>query len=124
MAYFHINDPNQTPTHQFCTFNEPYLFGLEAGQVLVHLEPTFMQKDNGLLVGVDQRFTNFYVINQEHLIIDRLNITWNECLSSKIDSIQKIVNKEDVQIPVFWFSLISVFLIMLMIKRVIRCKRY
>lgn len=124
MAYFHINDPNQTPTYQFCAFNEPYLFGLEVGQVLVHLDPAFMQKDNGLMVGVDQRFTNFYVINQEHQIVNKLNINWNDCLVSKVDSVQITIKEEDVQVPVFWFSLILVFLIMMMIKRVVRCKRY
>ncbi|HCT63155.1 MAG TPA: hypothetical protein DIC19_03545 [Erysipelotrichaceae bacterium] len=124
MAYFHVNDPNQTPINQICVFNEPYISGLEVGQVLVHLDPAFMQKDNGLMVGVDHRFTSFYVINQDHLIIDKLNITWNNCLITKSDSVQTKIIEEEVRIPVFWFSFISVFMIMMMIKRVIRCKRY
>ncbi len=124
MAYFHVNDPNQTPTYQFCTFSEPYIYGLEPGQILVHLEPAFMQKDNGLLVGIDHRFTNFYVTNQDLIIVKKLNIEWRDCINSSSTSIQAVINKDVVKVPEFWFYFIFVFLIMIIIKRVIRCKRY
>ena len=124
MAYFHINDPNQTPTYQFCMINEPYISGLEEGQVLIHLEPVYMQKDNGLMVGIDHRFTSFYVINQDHIIVKRLNINWRECINSSSASIQKGIEADDVHVSLYWFCIIFVFLIIIMIRKVLRCKHY
>lgn len=124
MAYFHINDPNQTPTHQICTINEPFISGLKEGQVLVHLDPAYMQKDNGLLVGIDDRFSSFYVINQDHVVVKRLNIDWRDCISPSSASIQTVIKSNDVNVPVFWLYSIFVFFIIIMIKKVIRCKHY
>lgn len=122
MAYFHVNDQNQTPTYKFCMLNEPHITGLERGEVLVHLDPAFMQIDNGLLVGVDQRFKNFYIINENHVIVSKLSIEWVECITNASSGLTESKPSQDIKIPFIWISLISLFIFILIIKRMKQCK--
>ena len=124
MAYFHVNDPYRTPITHLCTLNDVYLSGLQKNQVLLHLEPAFMQKDNGLMVGVDQRFTNFYIVDQDHLIVDRLNIEWKDCIKSSTEATFTADSKNDIRLPIYFLSIVFLLIIMIMMKRVARCKRY
>lgn len=124
MAYFHVNEPNQTPTYQFCMLNEPYITGLESGQVLVHLDPAFMQRDNGLLVGVDQRFKDFYIVNEKNIVVSKLSIEWNECINSASNPLIETSQLHDNRTPIFWIGLISLFIISTMIKRMKPCKHF
>lgn len=124
MAHFHINDLNQTPIYQICTSNDAYIFGLKEGQVLVHLDPAFMQRDNGLLVGIDPRFKNFYIVDQDHRVVQKLNIEWNECNFQDSPIPTESVSNSETKVPIFWLSFILVFSILFMLKRGMRCKRY
>jgi hypothetical protein len=124
MAHFHINDSNQTPTYQICTSNDAHIIGLKDGQVLVHLDPAYMQKDNGLLVGIDPRFKNFYIVDQNHLVVQKLDIEWTECSFGGSEVLIEPVTNNETKFTLIWLSLTLLFLIFFLIKRGIRCKRY
>ena len=124
MAYFHINDLNQTPTTSVCTNNELHVFGLRSDQVILHIDPSFMQRDNGLMVGIDSRFKHFYIVNQNHVIEDELEIEWRDCMQSDYQVQINEIDKEEPAKPLFVISFIVLLLFLYVIKRGIRCKRF
>jgi len=63
-----------------CIYNDIYILNLKEEELLVSYDPSFMQNSNGLLVGIDSRFKDFYVINRDQIIIKRLSLQWiNDC---------------------------------------------
>lgn len=63
-----------------CIYNDIYIFNLKEGELLISYDPSFMQNSNGLLVGIDSRFKEFYVINRDRIIVKTLNLEWiNNC---------------------------------------------
>ncbi len=124
MTFFHINDSIQTPTYQVCTSNEVYIFGMEQGQILIHIDPAYMQKDNGLLVGINERFSHFYIINQERIIVNELTLDWRDCGTSRSIEQMQPKGKDIIDYPVPWFGFGFFILILFALIRRIRCKRY
>ncbi len=47
-----------------CGFDRVYLNGLAPGSLLISNAPYMIVNSNGLLAGVDERFTRFEVVNQ------------------------------------------------------------
>ena len=59
-----------------CNTDELSISGLKEGELLVSYNPSYIQNSNGLLVGIDSRFTDFYVLNEEKLIIQNRKLNW------------------------------------------------
>jgi len=73
-----------------CVYEDIYILGLEEGEVLVSYSPSFMQNSNGLIIGIDSRFTHFYIVQSNESIIKSLRLNWiNDCT----EDIQLQVNK-------------------------------
>lgn len=74
------NEIIETAYEYPCIFNDIYIFNLKKGELLISYDPSFMQNTNGLLVGIDSRFKEFYVINKDKVIVKTLNLNWvNNC---------------------------------------------
>lgn len=59
-----------------CIYEDIYIIGLEEGEVLVSYNPGFMQNSNGLVIGIDSRFTHFYIVQSNESIIKSLHLNW------------------------------------------------
>ena len=123
MAYFHINDPYQNEVSILCPDNELYITGLYQNQSLFHKDPSFIQRDNGLVIGVDQRFTHFYVVDKNMQIIKKLHIDWSECKEELYQS-NNMQNSETYVVPLGFvgIGLIFVLIPLIWLKRKRRCK--
>jgi hypothetical protein len=79
--YFSLVD--QQPTTLFlsgsCGFDRVYINQLQSGDRLVSYSPYYVHTGNGLLAGIDERFTRFDVV-RSGLPIHTLTISWKtEC---------------------------------------------
>lgn len=63
-----------------CIYEDIYISGLNDNNLLISYNPSFMQNTNGLIIGIDSRFTDFYVIDQNQKVIEKLELKWiNNC---------------------------------------------
>lgn len=102
-----------------CIYNDIYILNLKEGELLVSYDPSFMQNSNGLLVGIDSRFKEFYVINRDQIIIERLSLQWiNDC-----DSFNTITEYKDSNNHIYLYLGALILFSVLFIKY-IKGKRY
>lgn len=59
-----------------CVYEDIYILGLEEGEILISYNPSFMQNTNGILIGVDSRFSHFYIVNRNESIVKSLRLNW------------------------------------------------
>jgi len=95
-----------------CIYNDIYIFNLKEGELLISYDPSFMQNSNGLLVGIDSRFKEFYVIDRNQVIIKELNLQWiDNCnLINDIDELNESDNY------IFIYLGVSILISVLFIK--------
>jgi len=116
MANFHnIDDDLIDKAFEYpCVYEDIYILGLKEGEVLISYNPSFMQNTNGMLIGIDSRFTHFYVVNSIGNIIKNLQLNWEtECL---IDDKLPINSVNYVPIIISGIGLVCI-IICLLIKR-------
>lgn len=123
MAYFHINDRDQSEVEIICPYNDLFITGLKSDQSIVHQNPSFMQRDNGLVIGVDQRFTVFYVVDKNMQILKKLHIEWSDC-KEEFNESNTLQSSEPNGIPLGFISisLILVLIPLIWLKRRKLCK--
>ena len=78
---------DHVPTTQFfsgsCGSDRVYLNGLDNDTLLVSQDPVYIQNTNGMLVGIDERFTRFDVIRDGE-VLTTLTLNWKtDCASEK-----------------------------------------
>lgn len=80
---------DQSPTNLFlsgsCGSDRIYLNGLESNSILVSHSPVYIQNTNGILVGIDERFTRFEVI-REGEVLTTLTLNWKSDCLNKVTS--------------------------------------
>lgn len=66
-------------TYGNCGFSRVYLSGLKEGESVVSEDPFLIQNVNGIIAGIDQRFSTLkHVKNQE--VIETVHLNWtNSC---------------------------------------------
>jgi uncharacterized Fe-S cluster-containing radical SAM superfamily protein len=102
-----------------CIYNDIYILNLKEGELLISYDPSFMQNSNGLLVGIDSRFKEFYVINRNQVIVKRLSLQWiNNC-----DFVNSITEYKEPDNYTFLYLGAFILISVLFIKY-IRGKRY
>jgi hypothetical protein len=76
-------DHVETTSFQYgsCGNSQVYLNGLKEGEVLVSEYPFYIQNSNGVLAGVDQRFTTFKLVKNTE-VISTVQLSWsNNCVN-------------------------------------------
>lgn len=75
-----------------CLYEDIYILGLNEGEVLISYNPQFMQNTNGMVIGVDSRFTQFYIVKSDNSISKSLKLNWNNDCSNISNSSVKSNN--------------------------------
>lgn len=113
------NEIIETAYEYPCIFSDIYIFNLKKGELLISYDPSFMQNTNGLLVGIDSRFKEFYVINKDKVIVKTLNLNWvNNC-----DLNYEKVKINEIEIDIFLY-LGAFILFSVLIIKYIRGKKH
>jgi hypothetical protein len=100
-----------------CGFDRVYLNGLAPGTLLISHSPYMIVNTNGLLVGVDERFTRFEVVDQGH-ILNVLTLHWKTECSIPAEPLTPMTNGiSELPVPIL---LMIVSLVYLAILRRIR----
>lgn len=100
-----------------CGFDRVYINGLSPGDLLISHSPYVIYKDNGLLAGLDERFTRFEVVHQGK-ILSTLTLTWQTDCSNEPQPLTPMTSGiSELPIPVI---LMIVSLVYLAILRKIR----
>lgn len=93
-----------------CEYDELEIKGLKEGEILISYSPNYIQNSNGIVVGIDSRFTNFYVLNTKKEVINTLELTWiNDCDSTIVNEKEEIRN--DFNLLVLIISIITILII-------------
>lgn len=98
-----------------CLSEDIYILGLKEGEVLVSYNPQFMQNTNGLIIGIDSRFTHFYIVKNNKSMVKSLRLNWiNDC-----STILNIPIKTPNYYPIIGISIIGtlVLIIYFQLKR-------
>ena len=100
-----------------CENDELILKGLKEGELFISYNPNYIQNSNGVLVGIDSRFTKFYILNSKKEVIDTLELTWrNDC--------EEIIVNEQVEIKHDYNLLMLIItIITIMIIKILRRKK-
>lgn len=119
MANF--TDQNQIITntaYEFpCEYNDIYIDGLKEGEILVSYNPYLLQNSNGLVIGIDSRFSRFYVMDKNRIIIKELDLTWINSCDTKINTHIHQYTKNSS------FLILLIMLIFIFIINIIRRKK-
>lgn len=104
-----------------CVYEDIYISGLNENNLLISYSPSFMQNSDGMVIGIDSRFTNFYVIDQEQNVLEKLELKWiNNCeLNSTIET-QKNNNH---YFYLLYGSILTILIIIFVIKKIKRGNR-
>ncbi len=100
-----------------CENDELVLKGLKEGELFISYNPNYIQNSNGVLVGIDSRFTKFYILNSKKEVIDTLELTWrNDC--------EEIIVNEQVDIKHDYnLFMLIITIITIMIIKILRRKK-
>jgi hypothetical protein len=74
-------DHVETTSFQYgsCGNSQVYLNGLKEGESLVSEYPFYIQNSNGILAGIDQRFTSFKLMKNSE-VLSTVQLSWsNNC---------------------------------------------
>jgi len=81
MSTITITNQDFVETHEFtygnCGFSRVYLSGLQEGEVIYSKEPFLIQNTNGVIAGLDERFTLLnHVKNGD--VLDSVELNWKD----------------------------------------------
>lgn len=115
--YNQLNEITNIAYEYPCENDELILKGLKEGELFISYNPNYIQNSNGVLVGIDSRFTKFYILNSKKEVIDTLELTWrNDC--------EEIIVNEQVDIKHDYNLLILIItIITIMIIKILRRKK-
>ncbi len=109
-----------------CKKDEVIIEGLQSGFFILSEDPYYYQDENGLMIGVDNSFTEFKIYNDANDIVDMLSITWvNQCneeikCANVLEEPKKIYKNEIKIIDLF--PLIFLMFVFICCARMIREK--
>jgi len=115
--YNEMNEVTNIAYEYPCEDHELILKGLKEGELLISYNPSYIQNSNGILVGIDSRFTKFYILNNSKEVINTLELTWeNNC--------EVITTNEQIKISHDYNLLILIItIITLVIIKILRRKK-
>ena len=111
----------QTTSFQYgnCGNSLVYLNGLQEGESILFEDPYLIQNSNGIIAGIDQRFTLLkHVRNTE--VVDTLKLSWSDSCTTQSDPVLIASGSNSFKTPSGSIELIvlvvSVLFAVLMIK--------
>lgn len=76
------------PINKACIYKDIFIVGLNEDELIYSNEPFYIQNSNGEMVGVDQQFSRFYIMDSERNITQKLLVEWtDQC--SETESVQE-----------------------------------
>lgn len=108
MSTITLTNQNAEETTSFnygsCGYSQVYLSGLKEGELLVSDVPFYIQNTNGILAGIDQRFTSFKLIKGEE-VMDTIQLSWK---SNCINTANELINVYKVTSPKSWIDMVGI----------------
>lgn len=100
--FYNSNNILTSIAYEFpCEYDELSLKGLKEGEILVSYNPSFIQNSNGIVVGIDSRFTKFYVLNSNRSILKVLELNWiNDCSKVLSEIVESKTIRNDYSIAI------------------------
>jgi len=99
-----------------CENDELVLKGLKEGELLISYNPSYIQNSNGTLVGIDSRFTKFYILNNKKKVINTLELTWkNDCDAITLN--EQTVIKNNYNLLILIVSIITIMIIKILRRK-------
>jgi hypothetical protein len=122
MAYFSNIDEhgNGLPIDYACVYEDIFINGLKDGEFLYSHQPHFLMLGNGRIVGINESFRNFYVIDEQRVVLQKLTLMWNEdCLENQERSLSQkpIMNASALASEAGVSSFLMIMLILLTLRR-------
>jgi len=123
MSTITLTNQHQQQTTTFlygnCGNSQVYLSGLQEGESILFESPFLIQNTNGIIAGIDQRFTLLkHVRNTE--VIDTLKLSWSDSCTTQSDPVLIASGTNSFKTPSGSIELIvmviSVLFAVLMIK--------
>lgn len=104
-----------------CVYEDIYISGLNENNLLVSYHPSFMQNSNGMVIGIDSRFTNFYVIDQDQNVLKKLELKWiDNCETNSPTESQK---NDNHYFNLLYGSILTILIIIFVIQKIKRGSR-
>lgn len=114
--YNQLNEITNIAYEYPCENDELILKGLKEGELLISYNPRYIQNSNGTLVGIDSRFTKFYILNSKKEVINTLELTWkNDCETITINDQIEISHNYNLFILII--SIISIMIIKILRRK-------
>jgi hypothetical protein len=104
-----------------CGLSQVYISGLKDGELLVSDVPFYIQNSNGILAGIDQRFTTFKLIKNEE-VLNTIQLNWKgDCIENSNDLLNINVGISQRS----WFDIVGIptLLVVLSISFIYLVKR-
>jgi len=98
-----------------CIYEDIYILGLKEGEILISYNPSFMQNANGILIGVDSRFSHFYIVNRNESIVKSLRLNWVTDCTEEIKL--PIINANYIPIIICGFGIMCLVIYFLITRR-------
>jgi hypothetical protein len=125
MSTITIRNQNAEETTLFnygsCGLSQVYISGLKDGELLVSDVPFYIQNSNGILAGIDQRFTTFKLIKNEE-VLNTIQLNWKgDCIENSNDLLNINVGISQRS----WFDIVGIptLLVVLSISFIYLVKR-
>jgi len=114
--YNQLNEITNIAYEYPCENDELILKGLKEGELLISYNPRYIQNSNGTLVGIDSRFTKFYILNSKKEVINTLELTWkNDCETITINDQIEISHNYNLFILII--SIITIMIIKILRRK-------
>lgn len=85
-----------------CRTEDIYVSGLMEGEKLISEQPFLILDTNGIVVGLNEQFKQFYHLDAAGKILDILPIQWSSCEKQRSDGLKTMI---DVPLHSPWSSL-------------------
>lgn len=111
----------QTTAFQYgnCGTSQVYLSGLQEGESILFETPFLIQNTNGIIAGIDQRFT-FLKHIKDKTVIDTMELSWSDSCQTKTGSIfidTKAIKSPPASFGIEWVLVaVSLFFAVLVVK--------
>ena len=116
----HTGDSIPTTTFNVhpCVVDEVHVSGLQEGEYLYSQYPFYILKENGLFYGINETFRELYHMNQNHELIDTINLTFNSLceVESSVFPVHLSVPPSAIE-PIAMLSVVLFVTVSLFVKR-------
>lgn len=94
MGFFNTSGQHVTEFSTYpCVLEEVFIMGLKEGEKLISYDPFIIFSHNGLAVGINESFNQFYLIDKTSKVLDTLNLSWKtECFEQIEETNHEEVN--------------------------------